>query len=61
MAPFTVEASRHLEQAWFPRARSADELSTVSPANRMVCEPYPKLLNSIIQIGAMAIVPPFVQ
>ncbi|MCV7266879.1 acetyl-CoA acetyltransferase [Mycobacterium doricum] len=54
MAPFTVEASRHPEQAWFPRARSADELSTVSPANRMVCEPYPKLLNSIIAVDMAA-------
>ncbi|WP_074243575.1 acetyl-CoA acetyltransferase [Mycobacteroides abscessus] len=54
MAPFTVEASRHLEQAWFPRARSADELSTVSPANRMACEPYPKLLNSIIAVDMAA-------
>lgn len=54
MAPFTLEASRHPEQAWFPRARSADELSTVSPANRMVREPYSKLLNSIIAVDMAA-------
>lgn len=54
MAPFTLEASRHPEQAWFPRPRSADELSAVSPANRMVCEPYPKLLNSIIAVDMAA-------
>jgi acetyl-CoA C-acetyltransferase len=54
MAPFTLEASRHPEQAWFPRARTADELSSVSPTNRMVCEPYPKLLNSIITVDMAA-------
>lgn len=54
MAPFTLEASRHPEQAWFPRCRTADELSAVSPANRMVCEPYPKLLNSIIAVDMAA-------
>ncbi|MGA9374947.1 MAG: acetyl-CoA acetyltransferase [Mycobacterium sp.] len=54
MAPFTLEASRHPDQAWFPRARSADELSAVSPDNRMVCEPYPKLLNSIIAVDMAA-------
>ncbi|MBP2455702.1 acetyl-CoA acetyltransferase [Mycolicibacterium lutetiense] len=54
MAPFTLEASRHSEQAWFPRARSADELSAVSPDNRMVGEPYPKLLNSIIAVDMAA-------
>ncbi|MGK2880222.1 MAG: acetyl-CoA acetyltransferase [Mycobacterium sp.] len=54
MAPFTVEASRHPEQAWFPRSRSAEELSSVCPTNRMVCEPYPKLLNSIITVDMAA-------
>ncbi len=54
MAPFTLEASRHPEQSWFPRSRSADELSAVSPVNRMVCEPYPKLLNSIIAVDMAA-------
>lgn len=54
MAPFTLEASRHPDQAWFPRARTASELSSVSPTNRMVCEPYPKLLNSIITVDMAA-------
>lgn len=54
MAPFTLEASRHPEKSWFPRSYSADELSAVSPANRMVCEPYPKLLNSIIAVDMAA-------
>ncbi|MDV3133370.1 hypothetical protein M1248_15220 [Mycobacterium sp. 29Ha] len=50
MAPFTQEAARHPEQAWFAQARTASELSDVRPNNRMVCEPYPKLLNSIITV-----------
>ncbi|KDO99041.1 acetyl-CoA acetyltransferase [Mycobacterium avium subsp. hominissuis 100] len=54
MAPFTLEASRHPGQAWFPRARTASELSSVSPTNRMVCEPYPKMLNSIITVDMAA-------
>jgi len=32
--------------AWSPRARTALELRTVGPANRMVCFPYPKLFNA---------------
>lgn len=37
--------------AWFPRARSAQEICTVSPDNRYVGYPYTKLLNSIIQVN----------
>lgn len=54
MAPFTAEAARHPEQAWFPRARSATELSEVTAENRMVCLPYPKLLNSIMSVDMAA-------
>lgn len=50
MAPFTDEASRHPDRAWFPTARTAEELSTETSTNRMVCEPYTKLLNSIIAV-----------
>ncbi|MGH9019153.1 MAG: acetyl-CoA acetyltransferase, partial [Acidimicrobiales bacterium] len=32
--------------AWFPTARTAEELRTVGPDNRMVAFPYPKLLNA---------------
>ena len=54
MAPFTVEASRHPDQAWFPNARTPAELSTISPSNRMVNEPYAKLLNSILTVDMAA-------
>lgn len=50
MAPFTEEAARHPDQAWFPVARTPDELSTQTHANRLVCEPYTKLLNSILTV-----------
>ena len=34
--------------AWFPTRRSAEELITVTPSNRMIAFPYPKYLNSIL-------------
>jgi len=40
--------------AWFPIARSPQEITTVSPANRMVCFPYPKLMNAIIEVDQAA-------
>lgn len=41
MAPFTEVAARH-PHAWFPQARSAGELATVTPENRLVVQPYVK-------------------
>ena len=55
MAPFTEVAARN-PYAWFPKARSAEELVTVAPDNRMVGFPYPKYLNSIIQVDQSAAV-----
>ncbi|RLE18530.1 MAG: acetyl-CoA acetyltransferase [Actinobacteria bacterium] len=54
MAPFTAEAARHPDQAWFPNERTPAELSTISPENRMVNEPYTKLLNSILNVDMAA-------
>jgi acetyl-CoA C-acetyltransferase len=54
LAPFTAEAASHPDQAWFPIQRTSEELSTVTPENRMVCEPYPKLMNSIITVDMAA-------
>jgi acetyl-CoA C-acetyltransferase len=34
--------------AWFPTRRSAEELTTVTPANRMISYPYPKYLNAVL-------------
>jgi acetyl-CoA C-acetyltransferase len=47
MAPFTEVAAKN-PFAWFPVARSADELITVSDRNRMVGFPYTKYLNAVI-------------
>ncbi len=42
--------------AWFPRARSADEIAGVTPSNRMIGFPYPKLMNAIIEVDQAAAV-----
>ena len=42
--------------AWFPTARSAEEIVTVSPTNRMIAFPYPKLMNAIIEVDQAAAV-----
>ena len=54
-APFTQVAARN-PHAWFPVARSAEELITVTPNNRMVGFPYAKYLNAIIQVDQAACV-----
>lgn len=54
-APFSAVAAQN-PHAWFPTARSAEELRTVSPDNRMVGYPYPKYLNAIIQVDQAAAV-----
>ena len=52
-APFTRVAAAN-PHAWFPTARSAEELITVSEANRMVGFPYPKYLNAIMEVDQSA-------
>jgi acetyl-CoA C-acetyltransferase len=52
-APFTQVAAKNPE-AWFPVARSAEELVTVSEKNRMIGFPYPKLLNAIMEVDQSA-------
>jgi acetyl-CoA C-acetyltransferase len=54
-APFTEVATAN-PYAWFPQKRTAAELITVTDSNRMVGYPYPKLLNSIIQVDQSAAV-----
>lgn len=46
-APFTRVAAKN-PHAWFPTERSAEELATPGPDNRMICFPYPKYLNAVI-------------
>jgi acetyl-CoA C-acetyltransferase len=40
--------------AWFHQARTANEVATVSPSNRMIGFPYPKLMNAIIEVDQAA-------
>jgi len=56
MAGFTAVAARN-PHAWFPVARSADEIATPSAVNRMIDFPYPKYMNAILDVdqGAAAI------
>lgn len=43
-------------QAWFRRQRSAAEIATVTADNRMIGFPYPKYMNSIIDVDQAAAV-----
>jgi acetyl-CoA C-acetyltransferase len=55
MAPFTRVAAAN-PHAWFPVARSAEELVRVGPENRLVAFPYPKYLNAVIETDQAAAV-----
>jgi len=46
-APFTRVAADH-PYAWFPVARTADEIATPSARNRIVAEPYTKLMTAFL-------------
>ncbi len=52
-APFTQVAAAN-PHAWFPIARTADDLVSVTADNRMVSWPYPKYLNAIMQVDQAA-------
>jgi acetyl-CoA C-acetyltransferase len=43
-----TRVAAHNPHAWFPIARSAEELATPSPDNRLVSEPYTKLLCAFL-------------
>lgn len=55
-APFTKVAAKN-PSASAPVERSVDELITVTPSNRMICDPYPRLLVARDQVnqGAAAL------
>ncbi len=58
LAPFTDAAARRPDLAWFPTPRAAAELSTPTPDNRLVAEPYTKLMCSFPTVdlaGALVI------
>jgi acetyl-CoA C-acetyltransferase len=55
MARFTQVAASH-PYAWFPSARTAGELSTVTADNRLVTEPYPKHMCAFLHVDQGAAV-----
>lgn len=50
---FTEVAAKN-PHAWFPVFRSPDELTTVTPQNRMIAFPYPKYLNAVLDTDQAA-------
>ena len=42
--------------AWFHDRRDATELTTVTDDNRMICQPYPKYLNAVMDVDMAAAV-----
>jgi acetyl-CoA C-acetyltransferase len=53
MEPLTRAAAAN-PHAWFPVARSAEELTKPSAENRMIAFPYPKYLNAVIETDQAA-------
>lgn len=58
MSRFTEVAATRPGLAWFPEVRSPAELAEVSDANRLVAEPYVKLMTSFptVDLGAAVLV-----
>ncbi len=54
-APFSAVAANN-PNAWFPVARTAEEIAAESSDNRMVGFPYTKYMNSVIQVDQAAAV-----
>ena len=52
---FTQVAAKN-PYAWFPTARTPEEVETISPENRWVCFPYPKRMNAIMEVNQSAAV-----
>ena len=42
--------ARDNEYAWFRDGKTAEEIATVSPANRLVCFPYTKYMSAMIEV-----------
>jgi acetyl-CoA C-acetyltransferase len=55
MARFNAVAAAN-PGAWFPVRRDAEELTGVKAANRMICWPYPKYLNAVMNVDMAAAV-----
>jgi acetyl-CoA C-acetyltransferase len=40
--------------AWFPRELTAEQIATVTPDNRIICFPYTKVMNAIMEVDLAA-------
>ena len=40
--------------AWFPEVHTPEEITAVTPENRMICFPYPKRMNAIMSVNQSA-------
>ena len=40
--------------SWVPEVRTPEQIATVGPGNRMVCEPYPLLVNALPHVDQAA-------
>ena len=56
LAPLTRVAAAQPEHAWFPVARTAEEITTPSVDNRRVATPYTKLMTAIMDVDMAAAV-----
>jgi acetyl-CoA C-acetyltransferase len=54
LAPFTAVAASRPQVAWFPMFRTADEISDVTAANRLIAEPFTKLMCSFPTVDLAA-------
>jgi acetyl-CoA C-acetyltransferase len=54
-ASFAAVAATHPE-AWFRDGKSAAEIGTLTPVNRMIAYPYPKFMTSILEVDQAAAV-----
>jgi acetyl-CoA C-acetyltransferase len=54
-ASFAAVAATHPE-AWFRDGKSAAEIGTLTPVNRMIAYPYPKYMTSILEVDQAAAV-----
>lgn len=54
-ADYSAVAAEH-PVAWNPERKTAEEIGTVGPGNRMVCEPYPLAMNAMPHVDQAAAV-----
>ena len=56
LAPLSTVAAADPDNAWFPVARTAEEIIRPEPANRMVATPYTKLMTAVMDVDMAAAV-----